>query len=146
MLYLAMGHLFAQDKIQFALKDSTNAEVYIDGKKYDYTILRLLDQSKIESVMVVKDQKALKEYNTDKGVIVIKTKNSDQNEDSIGVRSEDDDKQPMFMIDGKVGDRKVLELISPDDIKTITVVKGEKALKDYNAPNGVIIITTKEQN
>ena len=32
----------------------------------------------------------------------------------------------------------------PENIEKMEVVKGEKAVTKYNAPNGVIIITTKK--
>ncbi|WP_302850535.1 hypothetical protein [Polaribacter litorisediminis] len=34
----------------------------------------------------------------------------------------------------------------PENIESVDVVKGEKALKEYNAPNGVIIIIKKKKN
>ena len=38
----------------------------------------------------------------------------------------------------------ILQTISPDDIESINVLKDEKAIEEYDAPNGVILVTTKK--
>jgi len=38
----------------------------------------------------------------------------------------------------------VLGNLLPENIESLDVVKGEKALKEYNAPNGVIIIKRRK--
>lgn len=137
-----------QDELHIKVKEAQNPDIYIDGKKYDYTILELLDQSKIESVNVLKGESAIKEYNAPNGVIILKTKKGNESidfSDGIKLKTEKDDneKPPMVIIDGKVSNKEALEKLSPEGIEKIDVVKGEKAIKDYNAPNGVIIIKTK---
>ena len=135
----------AQDKLKVELKDAPKPDIYIDGKQYDYSIFELLDQSKIESVSVIKDEQAMKEYNAPNGVILIKSKKNGPLVE-VGekeVKITDDDKDPVIVVDGKVSDRESLSELSPDDIESIDVLKGEKALKEYNAPNGVVIIKTK---
>lgn len=134
-----------KDGLIVKVKDGKQPDVYIDGKKYDSEILELLDQDKIESISVIKEEQAIKEYNAPNGVILIKTK---KEESKITLRG---DVQisgdgPKFIIDGEVSDQKTLEKISPDDIHSITVIKDEKAVKEYNAPNGVILITTKKKH
>ncbi|MCK5538316.1 MAG: hypothetical protein KAI79_15930, partial [Bacteroidales bacterium] len=49
------------------VKDGKQPDVYIDGKKYDSEILELLDQNKIESISVIKEEQAIKEYNAPNG-------------------------------------------------------------------------------
>jgi hypothetical protein len=48
------------------------------------------------------------------------------------------------VINEKVSDKVTLEKLSPEDIATIEIVKGEKAIQQYNAPNGAVIVKTKE--
>ena len=50
--------------------------------------------------------------------------------------------KPLIFVDGKKFDFPV-ESIDPTIIATMHVVKGENAIKKYNAPNGVILIVTK---
>ena len=140
--------LFAQETLQVELKDAPKPDIYIDGKKYDYAIFELLDQSKIESVNVIKDEQAMKEFNAQNGVIVITTKKSAQHpptidKDEIKIKN-GAGKDPVIIIDGEVSSRQVLSKMSPDDIKSIDILKGETAMALYNAPNGVIIIKTKK--
>lgn len=143
---LSTTHLFAQDNLRVELKDAPEPDIYIDGKKYDQAIFDLLDQSKIESVNVIKGEQAITEYNAPNGVIIIKTKKAaqqiiaiDENELKIA----DGEKDPIFIIDGKVSNKDRLSNLSPDDIESIEVLKGAKAIDQYNAPNGVIIVKTK---
>lgn len=126
------------------IKDGKQPDVYIDGKKYDSEILELLDQDKIESISVIKEEQAIKEYNAPNGVILIKTIKEESKITLKGdVRIGGGD--PKFIIDGEVSDQKTLKKISPDDIHSISVVKDEKAVKEYNAPNGAVIVTTKKK-
>lgn len=55
--------------------------------------------------------------------------------------------QPIIVIDGKVSDHG-LQGIEPNDIQSLSVLKGEKAAKLYGDKNGagVIIITRKKAN
>lgn len=52
------------------------------------------------------------------------------------------DKKPLVFVDGKKFDFPV-EIIDPTTIASMHVLKGKEALKQYNAPNGVILIQTK---
>jgi TonB-dependent SusC/RagA subfamily outer membrane receptor len=59
--------------------------------------------------------------------------------------SEQDDAQPMYVIDGvTIKQANPLGLVSADDIDTITVLKGpEAAIYGTDALNGAIVIVTK---
>ncbi len=159
--------ILAQNKLKVEVKEAAKPDVYIDGKKYDHYIVDLLDANKIESVEVLKGEQALKKYNAPHGVILIKTKNAapqlptfGKNEmeltipspkpgtrisirDKSGATMADGDQNPVIIIDGKVSDNETLDKLSPDDIESINVLKGEKALEEYKASNGVIIVKTK---
>lgn len=126
------------------VKDGKQPDVYIDGKKYDSEILELLDQNKIESISVIKAEQAIQEYNAPNGVILIKTKKEESKitlKGDVKIGASD----PKILIDGEVSDQKILKKLSPDNIHSISVVKGEKAVKEYNAPNGAVIVTTKKK-
>ena len=136
------SHILAQDKLNVELKDAPKPDVYIDGKKYDPDIFDLLDQSKIESVNVIKDEKALKEYNAPNGVIIIKTKKATQQMVAVN-KKEITNTDPVVIIDGEISDRETLSKLSADDIETIDVFKGQMAIDKYNAPNGAVVVKTK---
>ena len=53
-----------------------------------------------------------------------------------------DGAHPDVYIDGKKFEFSV-DLIDPDRIATMNVIKGQEAMTKYDAPNGVILITTK---
>jgi len=55
-----------------------------------------------------------------------------------------DGAKPDIYVDGKKFDFP-MELIDKEKIESVTVLKGEEALKEYNAKNGVVLITTKEK-
>ncbi|XOV93096.1 MAG: hypothetical protein ACFHWX_00005 [Bacteroidota bacterium] len=52
--------------------------------------------------------------------------------------------QPVIYVDGKKYPNEFFDLIDSDKIKSVVVMKDSVALKKYNAPNGVVWITTKE--
>ena len=57
------------------------------------------------------------------------------------------DKDPVLIIDAKrYDDTSVLKTIDPKQIKSITVLKDEAAMKTYDAPNGVIIVDLKKDS
>ncbi|WP_341224836.1 hypothetical protein [uncultured Arcticibacterium sp.] len=57
-----------------------------------------------------------------------------------------DGPKPDIYIDGKKYDHDILDLLDQNKIESVNVVKGKKALDEYNAPNGVIFIKTKNTN
>jgi hypothetical protein len=137
-----------KEKLYVKLKDGEKPTIYVNGKIFDFP-MDLIDQSKITSVFVVKKQEALKKYNAPNGVVLITTKILDST-DVSELEITDDDKKiggingPKVIINGKVSGQEALKKLTPDNIEKVEVVKGEVAIKKYNAPNGVIIITTKK--
>jgi hypothetical protein len=133
-----------QTKISFKIKEHSKADIYVDGKKFDFDIA-LLDQTKIASVAVIKGAQALKDYNAPNGVLLIETiKSGDSNEASSLFATKNIDEQPLVIIDGTVSTQAMLKDLSPADIEHIIIWKGKKAIEKYNAPNGVVDITTKK--
>ncbi|AWV97287.1 TonB-dependent receptor plug domain-containing protein [Arcticibacterium luteifluviistationis] len=153
ILCFAFTSALAQNSnIKVKVKDGPNPDIYIDGKKYDHAIMELLDQDKIASINVIKGKKALDEYNAPNGVIMIITKKSsdDDKNTEVKIRSTKEikvvgyaDADPMVIIDGKRSSKDALSKLSPDDIDSINVVKGEQAINKYKSPNGVIIVKTR---
>ncbi len=147
----------SKDKAQKTIvevKEGENPDIYIDGKKYDRHILELLDPERIESVSVIKGEKAKEEYDAE-AVILVKTKiNVDfkLQGDSIGandnkgvyIRSYVGSASPVIVIDGKIEDQETLAIIDPDRIQSISVLKNGVALKKYGTRSGVILIKLKK--
>ena len=57
---------------------------------------------------------------------------------------ENSEQSPVILIDGKQYDSDILDLIDPAKIDNINVIKDKDSLDKYNAPNGIIKITTKK--
>ena len=59
----------------------------------------------------------------------------------------DEGKDPLIYIDGKKASKKKMNALDPDQIESINVRKGDKAVEEYGkkAADGVIEITTKKQ-
>lgn len=138
-----------KENLHIELKDSAKPDIYVDGKKFDFP-MDLLDINKIESVNVLKGDKALKEYNTKNGVVLIVTKKNmvemDKSKIKVKGYATKEGKAPIIIIDGKKSNQEILKKLSPDDIESIEVLKNEQAMKKYNTSNGVIIVTTKKGN
>lgn len=136
-----------QEKLLIKVKDGAKPDIYVDGKKFDFAV-ELLDQDKIESVSVIDDERAIKEYNAPNGVVLIKTKNKINSDKSkitvIAYGATISGKTPVIIIDGKVASKEALEKLSPDDVDKIEILKDGQAIEKYNAPDGVVIITTRK--
>ena len=142
-----------------SIKDTKDATIYIDGKKYDNEILKIIDVNKIESIKIFKGEEAVNAYGVDKVFLITTKKENKTIEDKtaekkgmvkittrdLNLDGEDKTKYPVFIIDGKTSDQHMMKELNPDDIHSISVVKGEKAIKEYNAPNGAVIVTTKKK-
>lgn len=128
------------------VNDDKKPLIIVDGKKFEFPV-ELIDQSQIESMHILKGEQAKSTYNAPNGVIIINTKQykpinwSDKTQKEKLIK--DSKKEPLVIIDGKVSNKKALDGLVPKNIQKMEVLKGEKAIKKYNSPNGVIIITTK---
>ncbi len=143
------------------IKEGAKTIVYIDDKLYDSDILDLLDQDKIATIDVFKEEMAMKKYQAE-NVIVIRTKKNisdngldidrqsqSKEESRIYIGSGDvknDADYPVIVIDGKKQNKEYLRKLSPDDIKEINVFKDKKSKKKYKTDVGVIKVTTKKGN
>jgi len=147
LISLSIVSVFAQE-VKVDLKNDLNPDIYIDGKKYDYAIVELLDPAKIESINVIKGEAAINLYNAPHGAIIIKSKASikkvtetiETKPQTIGRLGD-----PLIILDGEISSNQILSDISPEEIESIQIHKGQKAIDEYNAPDGVIIIKTKKK-
>lgn len=118
--------------------------IYVDGKKFDFSI-DLINPDKIDSISVVKGERAIKDYGAENGVVLIVTKKKENDSKIKLTDNTPSDNAPLIIIDGKKTSQGLLEKLDPDDIELVEVVKGEEAIDKYNAPNGVIVVTTKKK-
>lgn len=88
-------------------------------------------------------------------VFIIKDSDDDEDIEVISKKGNgfffidtDDDKDQLYIIDGKEGSKEDVKSLSPEKIETIKVYKGDKAVEQYGkkAKDGVIEIKTKKEN
>lgn len=134
--------LQAQDvaqQIGIALKENVDMKIYVDGKPFDFP-LELINTDHIASINIIKGAQAEEKYQSPEGVISIVTKDIPK---PMLSEKKSSSAKPLFVVDGEIREETVIDTISPDDIDHIEVIKGERAIQEYNSPNGVILITTK---
>ncbi|MFI1743563.1 M56 family metallopeptidase [Thalassobellus sediminis] len=145
--------------------DCRSTLIILDGKEIEKKELEDIHDTDVESVNIFRNEEAIEKYGKkgENGVIVITTKgkasevlvtgygkSSDSINDSQSIRiratSTANGKQPLVIVDGKELPYEKLEKIKPDNIKSIDVLKDEKAIEKYGkkGKNGVVEITTKK--
>lgn len=116
-------------------------------------LIRLGMLIKTKNTLTLSQQSKLKELRTEKDIksLSLVTSINDNQKISITVGGDKmSDKQPLYVIvDGankKVVSSNYFENLKPSDIETISVYKGEKAIKLYGqqGKNGVIVIQLKK--
>lgn len=130
-----------KQQLNVAIKENANMKIFVNGKVFDFP-LELINADYITSIKIIKGEEAMEEYQSPEGVITIITKGIPK--PKLSDKSSSQDNKPLIIIDGKIKEETGLNQISPDDIEHIEVVKGERAIVEYDAPNGVILITTKK--
>ena len=113
-------------------------------------IFRAIDPQRIQSVTVLKDQASLAKYTTDKsktGIIQVKLKKEDQASDINipTIRFDSQTSKSLVIIDGKAADATAVQALSPSQIKSIKVLKGQQAVDLFGeaAKNGTICVSTR---
>jgi hypothetical protein len=76
----------------------------------------------------------------------VKSKKEKEKGERIEIKVKEGEATPMIIIDDKEYDSGILDIIDKDKIESVTVLKGEDALKKYGAKNGVILIKTKQKD
>jgi TonB-dependent SusC/RagA subfamily outer membrane receptor len=105
------------------------------------------EEYKVQRKMIIKermkDKGRVHDSLIDKhsNIFIIKEGDHDGNEMFFNGKN-----KAMIIVDGEESDEKVIELLSPEDIAHVNVLKGEHAIKMYGTKGkeGVVIITTKE--
>ncbi len=115
--------------------------VFVAGEQWPSDIsLNIIDPVKIESINVLKGETAIKLYGNkaSDGVISIVTKKQPGKITGVNVLP-----QPAYYLNGKKISKEAMDLIDPKQIKSIDVLKGNKAIEKYGneGKNGVIEIT-----
>jgi len=66
---------------------------------------------------------------------------------TFSVGSDFKESPSLIFVDGEKKTKKELDALSPDQIKSVQILKGESAIKEYGpeAKDGVIKITTKKK-
>lgn len=149
-----------------AISTSLSEPLYIvDGKKVEDGI-KHIDPDNIESISVLKDKSATEYYGEEgkNGVIIVSTKGNESNTKIVDEtrshspqtvkesasptfnENEKNNQTPLILVDGKEVSANVMNSISPDNIESINVLKGETATSAYGniGKYGVILIQTKK--
>jgi len=129
----------------------------VNGERTQYTDLSHIKPNDIESIQVLKNEKAIDQFGEagKNGVVVITLKNFKKPEvteepvhqnPNVFLYSPSTGVQPLFVLDGKIIQREEVEKIDTRNIESIDVLKGEKATDQYGdkGKNGVVVIKSKK--
>jgi TonB-dependent SusC/RagA subfamily outer membrane receptor len=118
----------------------------VDNKPVSKEEAMSINPRDIESINVLKDESAVKQYGEKgkNGVIVIKKKTKAVSSSIIENTGKPD---PIYFLDGKEISKDKMNTLSPNAIQSISVLKGESAIAVYGqkAKNGVILIKSKPE-
>lgn len=133
--------------------------IIVDGKEVNAKLMKAIDPKAIESVSVLKDKSAIALYGEKgkNGVVIITLKDldsgsldekTDKTKTTIRIRGIADmpeEEQPTYVVNGKVMSPKEAQTIKSEQIKSISILKGDGAKEKYGdkVKNGVIEITLK---
>lgn len=96
-----------------------------------------------ENIFILKDSDEDAEH--DDSMIFLGSDASDNGSKKVEIKTMG--KDPLYIIDGEEVSKKQFKKLSPDDIATINVYKGEKAPEKYGkkAKDGVVAVITKDK-
>jgi len=144
------------DVIVEKIKD---AQVKVKGNYVYHIVTGDDDDHDIDIIVDDKGHKTIKQdvsVNGDK-IEFIKGKSSKNEDDIFIVKTSknkskivftgDEDKNPLYVVDGKTYTKAEIEDMELDYIETVNVLKGDKAIEKYGdkAKDGVVIISTKKE-
>ncbi|MGW9687015.1 M56 family metallopeptidase [Flagellimonas sp. 2504JD1-5] len=130
-IQLSHNHEESDIKVHVDTDTETNHNKHISIKKYESG-----DDNIHEDVTIIKKSDVHTETDTIHGSNGLLFRNP-------GAKG-----KPLYYIDGKKAKENEVQKLSPDEIKSINVFKGESAIDKYGrkARNGVVEITTKNKN
>jgi len=150
----------SETKIVVNIKEGMDNALYVvDGIQQKSGDLNKIDPNTIASMNVLKGEAATRLYGEDAkhGVVIISTKTLDSKDDltrteksvsHIVIRGKSlKDADPLYVVDGKVMKNFDESSLDSEKIESISVLKGDIALKKYGskAKNGVIEVTLKSK-
>jgi len=123
-----------------------------NGTDKNVKIKKLGSEKDMLQVMKIIDSEEEVDIRESANVMLIKDSDDDEDIEVIGGDSSfffidnDGGNEPLYYIDGKKASPKDVKELSPANIESITVLKGEKALDKYGkkAKDGVVEIFTKK--
>ncbi|TWR24678.1 hypothetical protein FPZ42_16440 [Mucilaginibacter achroorhodeus] len=122
--------------------------IILDGKKYSGD-LKSLDSANVRSVTILKNKEATSKYGPEgaNGVVLVTTKNS-TSADTTTIKLRESASllnDPLYVVDGYKVDSRLFNALKPEDIETISVLKGASATALYGdqGKNGVVLVATK---
>lgn len=144
----------SQPRLQIILKEDSQTleEVIVIGygtttRKSTVGAVDQIGSSKIEARPVANITQALQGASPN---LVVQTKNFNPNDNSMNLNIRGvntfNDNSPLIVIDGLISDGSSFNLLNPNDIETVSVLKdaGTAAIYGSRSSNGVIMVTTKK--
>jgi len=130
--------------------------IFLDGIIIDKANMDVINHDNIKSITVLKDANATGKYGDkgNNGVIEIYSKvpftgfaAPDSTLNHIKFRSVNFDNPPLYVLDGVIIDKVKMDVINPNDIESISVLKNGSATALYGekAKNGLILIVSKKK-
>ena len=130
--------------------------IFLDGIIIDKANMDAINHDNIKSITVLKDANAIGKYGEkgNNGVIEIYSKvpftgfaAPDSTLNHIKFRSVNFDNPPLYVLDGVIIDKVKMDVINPNDIESISVLKNGSATALYGekAKNGLILIVSKKK-
>ncbi len=138
-------HIKEGSSIHVKKNDENNKEIIIKEikKKGKGKNITVIDTDEDDEVFVKRSKNVvlIKDSNDDEDIEVISGSGS-----SYFFLDNDGKNEPLYYVDGKKSKSTAIKKLSPSDIESMKVLKGDKAVEKYGkkAKNGVIEITTKK--
>lgn len=134
-----------------SVNDSKNPPMYIlSGKEINAAAMKDLDANAIKAINVLKGENAINKYGEKgkNGVIEIEMKTKDEQSASKekNLIKANNKTSPVYYVDGKEVTNGEFNKIASDKIESITVLKGDTAIKKYGekGKDGVVEISLKK--
>lgn len=142
--------------------DDEKKTVIVNGKKLSDEEVEELEIEKGTSIHFSSDDDAeshkkikirrVEDKDSKSRVMIIKDSDDEEDIEVVGKGSSfffidnDGGSEPLYYVDGKKATAKDIKELSPDNIKSVTVHKGDEAIEKYGkkAKDGVVEITTKK--
>lgn len=126
-----------------AMSKERRKEVEIQMKELKKKHEKARKEHEEQRKMIIKERIKLRDTIEDKHSNIF-IYDSDEHDENIKLFSGKN--KALFIVDGEESDGKNINLLSPDDIARVNVLKGESAIKMYGerGKDGVIVITSKK--